>query len=61
MAFNLLSVAAAFGTMVLVWQLGYGSHAIWHVPATGSITIRVPVMVFAFLFGLSMDYEVACG
>jgi len=60
-AFNLLSVAAAFGTMVLVWQLGYGSHAIWHVPATGSITIRVPVMVFAFLFGLSMDYEVACG
>ncbi len=57
-AFNLLSVAAAFGTMVLVWQLGYGSHAIWHVPATGSITIWVPVMVFAFLFGLSMDYEV---
>jgi RND superfamily putative drug exporter len=57
-AFNLLSVGAAFGTMVLVWQLGYGSHAIWHIPATGSVTLWVPVMVFAFLFGLSMDYEV---
>ncbi|MDQ6838563.1 MAG: MMPL family transporter [Actinomycetota bacterium] len=56
--FNLVSVGAAFGTMVVVWQLGYGSHAIWNIPATGSITIWVPVMVFAFLFGLSMDYEV---
>ena len=56
--FNLISVAAAFGTMVLVWQMGIGSHAIWNIPATGSITIWVPVMVFAFLFGLSMDYEV---
>ncbi|MGH9077846.1 MAG: MMPL family transporter [Acidimicrobiales bacterium] len=56
--FNLASVGAAFGTMVLVWQLGYGSRAIWGIPATGSVTIWVPVMVFAFLFGLSMDYEV---
>ena len=30
----------------------------WGIPATGSITVWVPIMVFAFLFGLSMDYEV---
>ena len=30
----------------------------WGIPATGAITMWVPVMVFAFLFGLSMDYEV---
>jgi putative drug exporter of the RND superfamily len=56
--FNILSVCAAYGTMVLIWQSGYGSHLIWEVPATGSITVWVPIMVFAFLFGLSMDYEV---
>ncbi len=31
---------------------------LWSIPATGSITVWVPIMVFAFLFGLSMDYEV---
>jgi putative drug exporter of the RND superfamily len=51
-------VCAAYGTMVLIWQSGYGSHLIWEIPATGSITVWVPIMVFAFLFGLSMDYEV---
>jgi putative drug exporter of the RND superfamily len=56
--FNMLSVAAAYGVMVLVWQQGHGSKALWSVPATGSITVWVPIMVFAFLFGLSMDYEV---
>jgi putative drug exporter of the RND superfamily len=56
--FNLLSVAAAYGVMVLVWQQGHGSQALWSIPATGSITVWVPLMVFAFLFGLSMDYEV---
>jgi RND superfamily putative drug exporter len=56
--FNLLSVAAAYGAMVLVWQEGHGSQAVWSIPATGSITVWVPIMVFAFLFGLSMDYEV---
>lgn len=55
---NLVSVGAAYGIMVFVWQQGHGSNAIWGVPATGSITIWVPVAVFAFLFGLSMDYEV---
>ncbi|WP_307856667.1 MMPL family transporter [Catenulispora pinistramenti] len=58
MLFHLLSVGAAYGVMVLVWQDGHGSHALWGVPATGSVTVWVPIMVFAFLFGLSMDYEV---
>jgi RND superfamily putative drug exporter len=55
---NLASVAAAYGIMVLVWQEGHGSQTLWSIPATGSITVWVPIMVFAFLFGLSMDYEV---
>ncbi|GAA1977937.1 MMPL family transporter [Catenulispora subtropica] len=55
---NLLSVAAAYGGMVLIWQNGYGSHAIWGIPATGGIPFWIPMIVFAFLYGLSMDYEV---
>ncbi len=55
---NVLSVAAAWGVLVLVWQEGYGSNAIWGIPATGAIDSWIPLMVFAFLFGLSMDYEV---
>ena len=55
---NLLSVGATYGVLVLVWQQGHGSETIWNIPATGAITNFVPLMVFAFLFGLSMDYEV---
>ena len=55
---NLASLAAAYGVMTWIWQLGHGSNAVWGIPATGAITMWVPVMVFAFLFGLSMDYEV---
>jgi RND superfamily putative drug exporter len=44
--------------LVLVWQHGYGSEAVWGIQATGSIPSWMPLMVFAFLFGLSMDYEV---
>jgi putative drug exporter of the RND superfamily len=55
---NLASVAATYGLLVLVWQQGHGSNAIWGVPATGAITNWVPLMAFAFLYGLSMDYEV---
>jgi RND superfamily putative drug exporter len=55
---NLLSVAAAWGVLVLVWQYGWGSHLIWGIGGTGAITEFIPLMVFAFLFGLSMDYEV---
>ena len=55
---NVLSVAAAWGVMVLIWQKGYGSEFIWDIEATGSIQSWMPLMIFAFLFGLSMDYEV---
>jgi RND superfamily putative drug exporter len=55
---NLLSIGAAYGVLVLVWQEGHGSEAIWGIPATGAIAMWVPLMAFAFLYGLSMDYEV---
>jgi RND superfamily putative drug exporter len=55
---NLLSLGAAYGILVVVWQFGHGSQALWGVPATGAVTFWVPVVVFAFLYGLSMDYEV---
>ncbi len=55
---NVISVGAAWGVLALVWQHGYGSDLIWGIGATGSITSWIPLMVFAFLFGLSMDYEV---
>jgi RND superfamily putative drug exporter len=55
---NILSVAAAWGVLVLVWQEGYGSEAIWNIQATGSLPSWIPLIIFAFLFGLSMDYEV---
>ena len=56
--FNLISLAAAYGVLTWMWQDGHGSHALWGIPATGAITMWVPLMVFAFLFGLPMDYEV---
>ncbi len=55
---NVISVGAAWGVLNLVWQSGHGSSLIWGISATGSITAWIPLMVFAFLFGLSMDYEV---
>jgi RND superfamily putative drug exporter len=55
---NVVSVCATWGVLVLFWQQGHGSDPIWSIPATGSITAWIPLMVFAFLFGLSMDYEV---
>ena len=55
---NVLSVGAAWGVMTLVWQAGHGSDEIWGIAATGSIASWIPLMVFAFLYGLSMDYEV---
>jgi RND superfamily putative drug exporter len=44
--------------MVLFWQRGYGSNLIFGVPATAAIRDWIPVVVFACLYGLSMDYEV---
>jgi putative drug exporter of the RND superfamily len=55
---NVLSIGAAWGIMTLVWQEGHGSEQIWGISATGSINSWIPLMVFAFLYGLSMDYEV---
>jgi len=55
---NIISVGAAWGVLELVWQSGHGSSLIWGIAATGSVTAWIPLMVFAFLFGLSMDYEV---
>ncbi|HVI37653.1 MAG TPA: MMPL family transporter, partial [Gaiellales bacterium] len=55
---NLLSLAATLGAMVLFWQQGHGSKSIFNIDATGAVTFWIPLMVFAFLYGLSMDYEV---
>jgi RND superfamily putative drug exporter len=55
---NILSLGAAYGFLVLFWQQGHGSNLIYGVPATGAIRDFIPIIVFAFLFGLSMDYEV---
>jgi RND superfamily putative drug exporter len=55
---NVVSVAAAWGALTLIWQKGWGSDALWGIPAAGAIPSWMPVVIFAFLFGLSMDYEV---
>jgi RND superfamily putative drug exporter len=55
---NLLSLAATFGVMTWFWQQGHGSGPLFGIPATGAITFWLPLMIFAFLYGLSMDYEV---
>ncbi len=55
---NVLSVAATFGATVLFWQQGHGSEQIFGIQPTGAVTFWLPVLIFAFLFGLSMDYEV---
>jgi putative drug exporter of the RND superfamily len=55
---NLLSVAAAWGLIVLVYQRGFGSDEIWGIEATQAINVELPIVIFAFLFGISMDYQV---
>jgi putative drug exporter of the RND superfamily len=55
---NLISLAAAYGIVVFIFQEGHGAQAIWNVAPTGAIISWIPLMIFAFLFGLSMDYEV---
>jgi RND superfamily putative drug exporter len=56
-AMNLLSIAAAYGVVVAVFQWGWGAHLIG---LDGPVPIEsyVPMMMFAVLFGLSMDYEI---
>jgi putative drug exporter of the RND superfamily len=55
---NLLSVAASFGALVLVFQMGFGSGLFGEPGGTGSVFPLVPIVTFAIVFGLSMDYEV---
>jgi RND superfamily putative drug exporter len=55
---NLISVAAVFGVATFFWQDGHGSDAVFGIHPTGAMTFWLPVLIFAFLFGLSMDYEV---
>ena len=55
---NLVSLLAAYGIIVFIFQQGHGAETIWGVHATQSIIPWIPLMIFAFLFGLSMDYEV---
>jgi putative drug exporter of the RND superfamily len=55
---NVISLAAAYGITVWIWQDGHGTELLFDQSPAGAITTWVPVAVFAFLFGLSMDYEV---
>jgi RND superfamily putative drug exporter len=57
-ALNLLSVAASFGALVLVFQDGHGSSFLGIPGGTGGIFPLVPIVAFAIVFGLSMDYEI---
>jgi len=54
---NLLSIGAAYGVIVAIFQWGWGRGLIG-VPTTLPIPAYVPMLVFAIVFGLSMDYEV---
>ncbi len=54
---NLLSVGAAYGVIVAVFQWGWGGSVIG-IGHTGPIDPWIPLMMFTILFGLSMDYEV---
>ncbi len=57
-ALNLFSVAASFGALVFVFQSGHGSRFLGVPEGTGSVFPLVPIVTFAIVFGLSMDYEV---
>ena len=54
---NLLSVAAAYGILVLVFQHGWGKQLLGF-EQTGGIVSFLPIFLFVILFGLSMDYHV---
>lgn len=57
LALNLISVAAALGAVVLVFQDGHGASMLG-APVMGSLFPALPTLVFCIVFGLSMDYEV---
>jgi RND superfamily putative drug exporter len=54
---NILSIGAAFGILVAVFEWGYGGTLVG-INQTGPVEAFLPVMLFAILFGLSMDYQV---
>lgn len=54
---NLLSIGAAYGVLVMVFQWGWGAHLIG-LESTVPVISFIPMFMFAVLFGLSMDYEV---
>ena len=54
---NLLSIGAAYGVVVAVFEWGW-LKGVFGVEQTGPIAPFIPMMMFAILFGLSMDYEV---
>jgi RND superfamily putative drug exporter len=58
LALNTLSVAAALGAVVLVFQDGHGVRLVGPTSAMGSLFPALPILVFCIVFGLSMDYEV---
>jgi len=55
---NALSVAASYGILVLVFQHGIGMQTLWGTSSYGALDTLAPVLIFGFLFGVSMDYEV---
>ena len=57
-ALNLLTVAAAFGALVFVFQDGHGVQLFGLAGGTGRVFTVVPILAFCIVFGLSMDYEV---
>jgi RND superfamily putative drug exporter len=58
LALNLLSVAAAMGVTVIVFQYGFGSAWLGVAEPLDGLFPAVPIIVFCVVFGLSMDYEV---
>jgi RND superfamily putative drug exporter len=58
LALNLVSVAAAYGAVVVVMQEGHGGSLLGLTEPMGSVFPAVPILVFCTVFGLSMDYEV---
>lgn len=55
---NALSVGAAFGALVLVFQDGHGGALMGLQGPTGGIFPNIPILAFCVVFGLSMDYEI---
>jgi RND superfamily putative drug exporter len=54
---NVLGITAAYGLLVVVFQDGAGARLLKFTP-TGAIQVYLPLLTFAVLFGISMDYEV---